>query len=636
VREWSGDIAQAEVAIGWRTPPLDSPDAPRLEVIASALSAGRSSRLYRAVRERQLVSSISAYQYAPVDLGVFVVHATARPERVLDGAAAAWHQVARVRAGDVTDAELDRIRRVHDAQWLRRLETVEGRAHHLASWEALGDWRLANTWFDAMQSTTPADITDAARRLLDPGAAAVVIYRPDGSPAVSAGAEALRAAFDAASPPPLSSGSACPAATIAPSTVRMEREMAGVRVYRTASGVPVLVRRTPRSPIAYAGVFVRAGVVVEPPSLLGVSTLMTRTSLKGTVTRDAARIAEESERLGASLAASSGAETMQWTLSVPVAEFEGALALLADVVQAPTMPDDALASERTVALAQLAQLRDDMYQYPMHLAAQVAWGEHPYARSSIGTEATLAALRSADLRAWHRDAVLTGEQVIVLVGDADPDAMAAMAAGAFGALTPAPRRSVEIPTWPAAGGVNAEHRDKAQTALVLAYPGPARDDVRRIASALLAGVASGLGGRFFEALRDRQSLAYTVIASPVVRPLAGQFVTYIATSPEKEEQARRGLLAEMEKLREAPVAEDELHRARTYALGSWAIRQESGGAVMGDIADAWMFGSLDELSEFEARVLAVTAADLQSVAVDYFDAARRVEGAVRGVAGKRV
>jgi len=636
VREWSGDIAQAEVAIGWRTPPLDSPDAPRLDVIASVLSAGRSSRLYRAVRERQLVSSISAYQYAPVDLGVFVVHATARPERVLDGAAATWDQLSRLRGGDVTEAELARIRRVNDAQWLRRLESMEGRANHLALWEALGDWRMATAYFDAMQSVTPAHVAGTARRLLDPDAAAVVIYRPNGSPAVSADAASLRAALDAAALPPLSPSSPFPAASVTSARVLAEREVAGVRVYRTASGVPVLVRRTPRSPIAYAGVFVCAGAVVEPDSQLGVSTLMTRTSLKGTSTRDAARIAEEGERLGASLGASSGAETMQWTLSVPVAEFEGALALLADVVQAPTMPDDALASERAVALAQLVQLRDDMYRYPMHLAAQVAWGEHPYARSSIGTEATLGGLRAEHLRDWHRDAVLSGDQVIVIVGDAEPDALAAMAAGAFATLTPAPRRLVEPPSWPSVGGVNAEHRDKAQTALVLAYPGPARSDVRRIDAALLASVASGLGGRFFEALRDRQSLAYTVLASPMVRPLAGQFVAYIATSPEKEEQARRGLLEEIEKLRAEPVTEDELQRARTFALGSWAIRKESGCAVMGDIADAWMFGSLEELTAFETHVRAVTAADLQSVAVEYFDASRRVEGAVRGVAGRQV
>ncbi len=636
LREWSGDIARAEIAMGWRTPSALHPDAPRLDVVASVLSAGRSSRLYRAVRDRQLASSIQAYQYVPVDLGVFVVHATARPERALECAGAAWNQLARVRAGEVSEDELARVRHVHEGQWLRRLETMEGRAHHLAAWEALGDWRMASAYFESMQRMTAADVADVVQRVLDPGAAAVVVYRPEGSPAMVADGDSLRAALDAASPPPVAASVAVVGAAVPSAPTAVEGETAGVRVYRTPSGVPILVKRTPRAPIAYAGVFVRAGSDIEPAAQQGVSLLAARTSLKGTTTRGAAHIAEESERLGATLSSGAGAETMHWSVSVPAARLEGALTLLADVVQAPSMPDEAVESERTVALAQLAQLRDDMYRYPLHLAARAAWGGHPYARVAHGTEKSLGELTASDLRAWHRDVVASGEQVVVIVGDAEPDTLASLAAGAFAALAHAPHRAIASPVWPTTPGAESEHRDKAQTALVLAYPGLARNDPRRFAAGLLGSVASGLGGRFFEALRDRQSLAYTVIATPVVRPLAGLFVTYIATSPEKEEDARRGLLAEIERLRVAPVGVEELERAQTYALGTWALRQESGGVVMGDIADAWLFGSLGELADYERQVQAVTVADLQAFAIECLDSGRRVEGAVRGVAGRSV
>jgi len=639
LREWTGDIAQAQLAMGWLVPPLAHPDSPVLDVVSSVLSSGRSSRLYRAVRERQLVSSIAAYQYVPVDTGVFVVHAMGRPERLLEGAAAAWRQLARVRGGDVTDVELERVRCMHAAAWMRRLETMEGRANHLASWEALGDWRMANGFFEAMQGATAQQVAEAASRHLDPDRAAVVIYRPEGTAAISADASSLRAALDASTGPDLSPSRAVPSARIVPAPVHAARRAplaSGVQVFHTARGVPVLVQRTPRAPIAYAGVFVRGGAAHESPHALGVSSLMTRTSLKGTATRDAARIAEEGERLGAALGANAGTETMQWTTSVPVTQLEGALALLADVVQAPTMPGDALDSERTVALAQLAQRRDDMYRHPLQLATEAAWGDHPYARSPLGTEASLGALQPDDLRDWHHEVVLSGDHVIVIVGDADPEVMAAMAAGAFGAIVPARREALTTPSWPQSPALRDEQRDKAQTALALAFPGPSRADVSRYAASLLGVVASGLGGRFFEALRDRQSLAYTVIATPVVRPLAGQFVAYIATSPEKEEQARRGLLDEIGKLRDQPVTPDELERARTYALGTHAIRKENGGSLMGDIADAWLFGALEELDEFDARVGALTAADLQDIAQRCFDPSRCVEGAVRGVAGRRV
>jgi zinc protease len=636
LREWTGDIARAEVAMGWRTPSVTHPDAPRLDVVASVLAAGRSSRLYRAVRDRQLASSVTAYQYVPVELGVFVVHATSRADQSLDCAAAAWEQLSRVRAGDVSDEELARVHQMQAAQWLRRLETVEGRANHLAAWEALGGWHKGAEYFAAMQRTTAAAVADVARRVLDPDAAAVVIYRPNGSADVAGSADALRAALGAATPAPLTPSAAVPLARSDRAPARRDGATADVHIFRTAAGVPVLVKRTPRAPIAYAGVFVRAGADVEPSALQGVSALAARAALKGTRTRSAEHIAEEGERLGASLAAAAGADTMHWTISVPVGQLDGALTLLGDVVQAPTMPADAVDAERTVSLSQVAQLRDDMYRWPMHLAARAAWGEHPYARVALGTDETLSALTPDDLRRWHRDVVAQGEQVIVMVGDSEPERMAEMAAGAFASLMPAPHRSIIAPDWPTVGGEAAERRDKAQTALVLAYPGPARNDPRRFAAGLLGGVASGLGGRFFEALRDRQSLAYTVIASPVVRPLAGLFVAYIATSPHKEAEAHRGLLAEIDKLRTAPVSADELHRARTYALGTWAIRQESGGAVMGDIADAWLFGTLDELRDFERCVRSVSVADLQAVASDFLDPARGVVGAVRGEVGRAV
>jgi zinc protease len=117
------------------------------------------------------------------------------------------------------------------------------------------------------------------------------------------------------------------------------------------------------------------------------------------------------------------------------------------------------------------------------------------------------------------------------------------------------------------------------------------------------------------------------------REVTGLFVAYIATSPEKEETARRGLLGEFAKLREMPVTPEELGRAQVYAIGTHAIRQQSGGAVLGDVLDAWLFGEgLQELAAYEASVRGVRASDIQALATTFFDESRRVEGIVRGVA----
>ena len=108
-------------------------------------------------------------------------------------------------------------------------------------------------------------------------------------------------------------------------------------------------------------------------------------------------------------------------------------------------------------------------------------------------------------------------------------------------------------------------------------------------------------------------------------------MSYIATSPDKEEAARAGLLEEFRKLRDDGVTAEELERAQTYAIGVHQIRLQSGGSVLGEVVDAWMFGSLSELDDVEVRIRAVTRDDIRRVAKRYFDPARRVEGIVRGM-----
>jgi zinc protease len=631
-REFGGDIQQAELVLGWRTPHLTHDDSPALDLLAAVLSGGRASRLYRAVRERRLASSISAYNYTPVDLGVFVIHAVARPELARDAAAAAWDQLRRVRAGEITAAEVDRARRVLEAAWLRRFETMEGQANHLASWESLADWHHGTDYVERLLKTDAAQIAEVARRWLTPERAAFVAYRPNSAPAFATSAADMLAALERARPEALDSMTRPAQPTPVPGSRAwvLEGDESGVRIFRSSGGVPMLVQKRAGA-IAQLGWFVRGGATDEPPLDLGLTTMMTRASLKGTERRSAQRIAEDSEFLGGVLSAAANADGFQWTMSVPARRIHDAVELLADVVQRPSFTDEAVDSERAVALANLSSLRDDMYRWPMRLATEAAWGAHPYGRSVLGTESSLAAMTAGNLRQWHENVALEAPGVLVCVGDVDPDEIASLCARFFGRLKATTVAEINAPQWPRKFIQRADARDKAQSALAMLFQGPARSDDDRFAAAMIAGVTSGLGGRFFDTLRDKQSLAYTVMASAVSRRHAGAFAAYIATSPEKEDAARAGLLSEFEKLRQAPVTDAELSQAKTYALGTWAIRRESAGAVMGDIADSWLFGaSLAELAQFESRVRSVEASDMLRVAKKYFDPDRRVEGVVRG------
>lgn len=635
-RELSGDIAQTQFAVGWRTPGTMHADAAPLDMLAVVLAAGRASRLYRAVRERQLASSIIAYNYTPRDIGVFVIHGEAPPDRAASALDATWDQLRRIRSEGIGLVELARARRITESRWLRRLEDMEGQANYLAEWEALGNWELGERYYERMMTTGSEELVALAERYLRDDQASVLTYRPTPAATIAADATALRARLRSTEAEPLAASPPIEAQPGAPAAhtrrAPREREEAGVIVYRLDSGVPIVVkRRAGSSSLTYAGVFALGGPSLENLDIAGRTLLMARTAAKGTTSRTAVQIAEAGEMLGGSVGASVGSESLGWSISVPTVHAAAALELLADVAQRPTFGADALETERVIALADLAALRDDMYRYPMRLAMMTAFAGHPYGVPSLGSPESLRAQDAEELRRWHRERFLSASTVIGFVSDADPDDLAELAARHFDHLRYSDPPGVPAIEWPEASIESSEQREKAQTAMVLAWPAPRRSDNARFDLAMLAGVASGLGGRFFEELRDKQSLCYTVQAAAGERRAAGTFHTYIATSPEKEAAARQGLLREIEKLRDAPVTAEELDRARTYAIGVHQIRQQSGGAVLGEIVDAWMFGALRELEEFPSRVRAVTATAIRDTARRYLDPGRRVEGIVRGV-----
>lgn len=636
-QELDGDVAQTQVALGWRTVPHQHPDAPALDMVASILAAGRASRLYRAVRERQLAGSVSAYHYTPADVGVFVIDAESEPGVARAAACAMWDQLRVVRSGTASADELARVKRLAVARRARRLETAEGRAAYLAEWEAMGGWQLGEAYHDAFLAVTVDDVTRVTEHYLTPDRAGAVVYRPSNAAQAPSpfadNTQAMRDLLDAGISAPLD---ATPVAVVehvpSQAAATFVRDESGVRVYETTNGIPVLIVDRPDAAITYMGLFASGGAVRESADCAGITTLAARAVPKGTSTRNAVQLAEAAELLGGSISASVGTESFGWSISVPSDNAADALALLGDVVQHAAIDDAVVETERAALLSDIAQQRDDMYRYPMRLLQDLAFAGHPYGVPTIGTETSVRAMSPADVRDWYKTHLRRAPFVIVIVGAVDAEAMAQHAAQAFIELTMAERATVPVPVWPSHSEQNVASRDKAQTALAVAFPGPTRQDPTRFSARMVSTIASGLGGRFFDELRDRQSLAYTVHAFASELSHAGLFISYIATSPDREAVARDGLLREFAKLRDEPVTDAELTNAKRYLTGMHDIRQERGGSVLADVVDAWLFGtSLRELDQFVANVQAVSADDILALARTYFDPTRRVEGIVRGV-----
>jgi zinc protease len=653
-RELDGDIVQTCLEWGWRTPGSLHDDTPALDVLAIALGQGRAARLYRGVRDAGVVASISAYNYTPASVGIFGFGAELDPPDAMAALQRMSAVLHHARAHGFTEAEAERARNILEARHVRRIETVEGQANVLADWQAQGDWRLADDYLRRALDVSAERLHEVAIRYLDPEAVTVLLYRPTGGPPLAGGqaavhevvtggpagpgavaaADGLAKADPVVQPDDAAVGAWRPAVR-ASVTGRLapERVDDGVRFYAVANDARIVVKQRRTAPLVSIALYCRGGVLAETMQTLGTTGLMARTSVRGTRTRSAKQLAVESEGLGAIITPGIGADLLDWTVSMPSRHFAHGLDLLLDTALQPAFDAAEAERERKITLSDLEQLRDDMYQYPLRLAMSEAFAGHPYGVDVGDLERSIRGLDVAGLHDWHADRVLRGAPTVLVVGDVDdPDCIAGEIADRLhGRIDSAVGMQTRPPGWPERAVRRVEQRDKAQTALVLAFPGPPRNHPDAYALQVLSAAIGGLGGRLFEELRSRRSLAYAVSAAPMARWLGGAFIAYIGTAPEREDEARAGMLEELLRTTHEPLDAQELERARRYLIGAWQIRQQTHSRQLADLAHALLLGEgLEELRRFEERISAVTADSVRAAAARWFVADRLVEGVVRG------
>jgi zinc protease len=161
---------------------------------------------------------------------------------------------------------------------------------------------------------------------------------------------------------------------------------------------------------------------------------------------------------------------------------------------------------------------------------------------------------------------------------------------------------------------------RQQTALVYGFPGVGRAGSDRYPLVVLENIVSGLGGRFFEAIREKQGLAYTVRTENVFFVKGGAVFTYIAFSPENEARVKESLEQEMERLRSEGVTAEEVAKARAYSIGEHEIRMQARTGIVLEYARSVYAGEgIPGISGYGTLLRKVTPAQVQKAAQMYLN-----------------
>jgi zinc protease len=171
--------------------------------------------------------------------------------------------------------------------------------------------------------------------------------------------------------------------------------------------------------------------------------------------------------------------------------------------------------------------------------------------------------------------------------------------------------------------------DKEQAHVVLGFPGVTFANPDRFPLEILAHVLSGQGGRLFSEIREKRALAYRVSAFSLEGMDPGYFAVYVATSPEKVEEAVHSIRQELQAVAENGISADELQRAQRYLIGTHAIGLQRKSAIAAALAFYEAYGQgWRSYRLYGDNIMKITAADVARAARKYLDPQREVAALV--------
>lgn len=611
------DVKEGWLHLAFQSPGAFHPDAPALDVLAMLVGQGDASRLSLEVkRKRGLVKDVSAWSWTPKEDGLFAASLVVSPEKALEAFEATARVLATMTATEVEPDELDTVKALIEAEVVYQRETVQGVARKLGSYEAtMGGIEREAQYYEAISQVTPAKVREVAQRFFTFERAVVTGLLPKGAAFTEAGArEALsRVATERPAPLPARNLAASkPIRTLGSS----RREKPGLTVERLTSGATVVVREERAVPLFSVRAAFPGGLRLEDEATSGLTTLLARALTRGTATLEAEQLSHLIDSLAGSLSAMGGRSSMSVRADFLSKHFGRAFELFSEVVNRPTFPEGEVAREQKLQLQDIAAREDRPSAVAFELFAKTLFTTHPYRLALSGEKASVEALTAGQLRDFHAKWFDPSRLTLVCVGDVDTKDVLEAARSAFGTS----RSGHEAPRVPVEPPITAPRQAKrtlarAQTQLVLGFPGLTVTDPKRRVLEVLTTLLSGQSGRLFIELRDKRSMAYSVSATSLEGVDPGYFAVYMATSPEKVEAALAGMRGELTKLKQEPPREDELTRAKRYLIGTQQIGLQRNGARAAVMALDTCYGlGPENYLGYAKEIDAVTADDVLALA----------------------
>jgi zinc protease len=402
--------------------------------------------------------------------------------------------------------------------------------------------------------------------------------------------------------------------------------------------VVLLMERHDVPLIAFAAVL-RGGAISDPAATPGVSSLLAGLLQKGAGTRDAIEFAETVASVGGQIDAAASTESISVTGSFLARDQQLMVELLADMLQRPRLELAQFDSLRARQIEFIRAAKDSNLDAlaPIYGEANL-FGSHPYGRPVDGSEASLAAIKHAELQRYYQEQVGADRLIITVAGDFKSAQLKQRISRAFSGWRKAGVAFRAVPqAQPVASRrvLLVDAPDSVQSYFWAGNVAVARSDPRR---ATLDVTNTLFGGRFTSMLnselRIRTGLSYGAGShfDRLLQP--GHWALSSFTKTETTIEALDLALATLDKLHDSGLEPTQLESGKSYVQGQYPLALETSAQWASQLASLEFYG-LDRryIDDYSAALAGVSGADAKRAIAEAFPASSKLAIVVIGNAG---
>jgi predicted Zn-dependent peptidase len=371
-----------------------------------------------------------------------------------------------------------------------------------------------------------------------------------------------------------------------------------------ANGFTLVAERMEHVRSAAFTFLVQAGCIHDPPEHRGIASILSELMMRGAGPRGNRELSDALDNLGVDHSEVVGGIHQRFWGATLARNLAPALAIFADVLRRPRLPEEEMEAVQSLAMQDLLGLEDEPAQQ-LFIELRQRHYPPPMGQDSRGTAEGIASVNAEIVRKHYRKLFQPNGVILSVAGNIEWRQLLDQVGQLFHDWRPAPMPPLALGTAPR--GYAHLEKETAQTQIGIAYdsvPFGHPDYYNAIGAANV--LDGGMSARLFTEVREKHGLCYSISASYQTFKDRGSILCYAGTTTPRAQETLDRTLHELKRLADG-IEPDEVERLQVGLKSSLIKAEESTTSRAGTLASDWYFlGRVRSVEEMKQAIDGLT------------------------------